>query len=137
VPFLENVEARESIEKKLTELWNFEKFTTVSKHGKKYFYSHNSGLQNQNVYYYQESLDQTSPPQVFIDPNTLSEDGTVSITGLVFSKNGDKVAYCISEKGSDWIKIKFKDVDTMKDYDDVLQHSKFFTPTWTKDGKGK
>lgn len=116
-------------------MWDFEKYTIVSKRGNRYFYSYNTGLQNQNVYYYQDSLE--SERKIFIDPNSLSKDGTTAIQNLTFTKDGSLVAYCLSEKGSDWVKIKFRNVETNEDFPETLEYSKFFRPTWTADNKGK
>jgi len=133
-PFLESTDAWNKINKKLTSLWNFEKYGVASKHGKKYFYSHNTGLQNQNVIFYLDNL--SSESKLFLDPNSLSSDGTVALTSLKFTKDGSRVAYGLSSSGSDWVTIKFRNVETNEDFDDVLEYSKFFQPTWTHDNKG-
>ncbi|KAG5674537.1 hypothetical protein PVAND_004499 [Polypedilum vanderplanki] len=133
-PFLEENEFWGKINKKLTDLWNFEKYNVAYKRGKRYFYSYNTGLQNQNVIYYQESLD--GERKVFLDPNELSSDGTVALQSLHFTKDGSLLAYGLSESGSDWVKIKFRDVEKNEDFPETLEHSKFFTPTWTHDNKG-
>lgn len=133
-PFLEEGEAWKKINERLTTLWEYEKYGCPAKHGKRYFYSHNTGLQNQNVIYYQDSLN--TERQVFIDPNTFSEDGTVALQSLHFTKDGSKLAYGVSESGSDWVKIKFRDVEKNQDFPETLEYSKFFRPTWTHDNKG-
>lgn len=117
-------------------MWNFPKYTCAFKRGNRYFYSYNSGLQNQNVVYVINSLEEDEDRKVFIDPNVLSTDGTISLASLVFSHDGSRCAYGLSESGSDWIKIKFKNVDTNEDYPETLQYSKFFRPTFTHDNKG-
>lgn len=131
---MESTDAWNKINKKLTSLWNFEKYGVASKHGNKYFYSYNTGLQNQNVIYYLDSLSGES--KLFLDPNSLSSDGTVALTSLKFSKDGSRVAYGLSSSGSDWVTIKFRNVETNEDFNDVLEYSKFFQPTWTHDNKG-
>lgn len=115
-------------------MWKYEKYGCPAKHGSRYYYSHNSGLQNQHVIYYQDTLN--SERKVFIDPNTFSDDGTVALHNLNFTTDGTRLAYGISESGSDWVKIKFKNVETGEDYPETLEYSKFFTPAWTKDNKG-
>lgn len=75
-------------------------------------------------------------PEVFLDPNTLSEDGTIALQGRSFSDDGNLMAYGLSESGSDWIKIKIRDVKTGKDYPDVLDKVKFSSMSWTKDNQG-
>lgn len=89
---------------------------------------------NQNVIYFQESLE--SDRKVFLDPNLLSEDGTIALQSLNFTKDGNMLAYVLSESGSDWVKIKFRDVEKNQDFPETLEYSKFFCPTWTHDNKG-
>ena len=89
--YLEQIPERSYINKRITELWNFEKFSAPSKHGGRYYYSHNSGLQNQYVLYVQDSLD--GEARVLMDPNTWSDDGTVALAGTAFSDDGNYVAY--------------------------------------------
>lgn len=133
-PFLENCEQWKHINTKLTKLWNYPKYTCPARHGDRYFFYKNTGLQNQNVLYQQETL--ASEPTLFLDPNTLSEDGTIALSNTSFSDNGNYFAFGLSESGSDWIKIKIKDVKTGKDFDEVLEKVKFSSIAWTKDNKG-
>ena len=93
----------------LAELYNYEKFGTPYRRGQRYYYSHNSGLQNQYVTYSQSSLD--GEPRVLIDPNTLSTDGTVALGGQAFSEDGALYAYMLSSGGSDWRTIYLKSID--------------------------
>ncbi|MDX2240517.1 MAG: prolyl oligopeptidase family serine peptidase [Leptolyngbyaceae cyanobacterium bins.302] len=132
--FLEQIPERETIHKRLTKLWNYEKFGIPFKEGDRYFYLKNDGLQNQSVVYTLKSL--TDQPTVLLDPNALSEDGTVALSGLEISKDGKRMAYGLSTSGSDWQEWKVRDIETGKDLPDVIQWVKFSGASWTKDGKG-
>jgi len=132
--FLESIPARERLRKRLTRLWDYEKFGVPFKEGDRYFLTRNSGLQNQSVLYTTESLDGT--PRVLLDPNTLSADGTVALSGLAASDDGAKLAYGLASAGSDWQEWKVRDVQTGRDADDHLRWIKFSSASWTKDGKG-
>lgn len=132
--YLETIEARESIRTRLTELWNYERWGVPSRHGDVYVVQRNDGLQDQSVLYTLASLD--AKPKVLIDPNGFSEDGTVALAGTVFSHDGQRVAYGVSDAGSDWEVWKVRDVKTGKDLEDELRWIKFSSPSWTKDGKG-
>ncbi|MBC8289271.1 MAG: S9 family peptidase [Planctomycetes bacterium] len=132
--YLKTIPEREPIRKRLNELWNYEKFGTPFKAGGRYYYYHNSGLQNQYVLFTQDSLDDEA--RVFMDPNTWSKDGTVALSGTQFSEDGRFVAYGVQEAGSDWRKWKVRDITTGKDLDDELNWVKFNSPDWTKDSKG-
>lgn len=133
-PFLEEGDEWKKLNGKLTKFWNYEKYSCPTRHGDRYFFYKNTGLQNQNVLYMQMSLD--AEPSVFLDPNTLSEDGTIALQGSVFSDDGKLFAYGLSESGSDWVKIKVKDVVTGKDFPETLVHTKFVRCAWTLDNKG-
>lgn len=133
-PFLDSCPVRDKLNKRLTELWDFPKYGCPYKRGDHYYYSYNSGLQNQSVLYVQDSLE--SAARVFLDPNLLSDDGTVSLNGKAFSENGKYLAYGISKSGSDWITIKFKEAPSGKDLADTLEKVKFSSMAWTHDHKG-
>jgi prolyl oligopeptidase len=132
--YLEALPAREPIRKRLTELWDYEKFGTPFKAGGRYYYYHNSGLQNQYVLYTLEKLD--AKPRVLIDPNGWSKDGTVALAGTAFSDDGRSVAYGIQDAGSDWRTWRIMEVETGKLLGDELKWVKFASPAWTTDSKG-
>ncbi len=132
--YLEQIPVRATMQKRLMELINFERYTAPSRRGTRYFYSHNSGLQNQNVLYSQEGLD--GEPKVLLDPNTFSADGTVAISGVSITDDGSLAAYSIADAGSDWVKWHVRDVTTGEDLPDVIEWSKFSGASWLKDGSG-
>jgi prolyl oligopeptidase len=132
--YLEGIPQRAAIRKRLTELWDYEKYSAPSKHGGRYFWTKNNGLQNQSVLYVQESL--TSEPRMLLDPNSWSKDGTVALSGLAVSEDGKLLAYGVAEAGSDWHTWHVLDVNTGKPLADELKWVKFSNADWTKDGKG-
>ncbi|HEY4426287.1 MAG TPA: prolyl oligopeptidase family serine peptidase [Pyrinomonadaceae bacterium] len=132
--FLEAIPQRTPIKERLTRLWNYEKYGIPFREGNRYFYTRNSGLQNQAVLYTVTSLD--AQPQQVLDPNTLSTDGTVALSGLQVSPDGKLLAYSLSASGSDWQEWKVRDVETSKDLSDDLKWVKFSGASWTRDGKG-
>ena len=132
--FLESISGRTAIKDRLTKLWNYEKYGIPFKEGNRYFYTRNSGLQNQAVLYTVTALD--AQPQMVLDPNTLSADGTVAVSGLEVSPDGKLLAYSLSASGSDWQEWKVRDVATSKDLPDHLKWVKFSGVSWTRDGKG-
>jgi prolyl oligopeptidase len=132
--YLAAIPQRDAIKLRLTKLWNYERFGLPSKHGGRYFYSRNNGLQNQGVLFTAPALD--AEPTVLLDPNTLSKDGTVALTATDISDDGSLLAYGLASAGSDWQEIKVRDIATGKDLPDHIQWVKFSSPSWTKDGKG-
>lgn len=132
--YLESIPHRKPIEKRLTELWNFEKYGSPFKSGGRYFYYYNAGLQNQYVLYTMNTLD--DDPRILIDPNTWSKDGTVALAGTSFSDDGMYLAYGIQDGGSDWRTWKIMEVASGKLLDEELKWVKFSGISWTKDGKG-
>ncbi|MEN3332242.1 MAG: prolyl oligopeptidase [Blastocatellia bacterium] len=132
--YLNEVPARAQIKQRLTKLWNFERYSLPQKQGNRYFYSKNNGLQNQSVLYSATALD--AAPQLLLDPNTLSADGTAALSGIEVSDDGRLLAYGIAQAGSDWQEWRIRDVETAKDLPDVVKWVKFSGASWTKDGKG-
>ncbi|XP_053566563.1 prolyl endopeptidase [Bombina bombina] len=134
MPFLEQSPVRGIFKDRMTELYDYPKYSCHFKKGKRYFHFYNSGLQNQRVMYVQDSLEEE--PRVFLDPNKLSEDGTVALQGYAFSEDGEYFAYGLSASGSDWVTIKFMKVSTLEELPDVLKRVKFSCMSWTHDGVG-
>ncbi|HSK79832.1 MAG TPA: prolyl oligopeptidase family serine peptidase [Thermoanaerobaculia bacterium] len=132
--FLEAIPEREAIRDRLTELWNYERYSVPFKEGGRYFYLRNDGLQNQNVFYRLDRLD--GKPEVVLDPNTLSQDGTVALVGMSVSEDGKLLAYGLSSGGSDWQEWHVREVETGKDLPDHLRWVKFSDAAWTHDHKG-
>ena len=132
--YLAAIPERNTLKERLTKLWNYEKYGIPFKEGSRYFYTRNSGLQNQAVLYTVTSLD--AQPQMVLDPNTLSADGTVALSGLQVSPDGKFIAYSLSASGSDWQEWKVRDVETARDLSDHLKWVKFSGASWTRDGKG-
>lgn len=132
--FLESIPQREAIKKRLTELWNYEKYGVPFKVAGKYYYFKNDGLQNQSVLYALETL--TSEPRVLIDPNSWSKDGTVALSSTSFSDDGKYLAYSVAEAGSDWNIWRIMEVESGKLLGDELRWVKFSGVSWTKDSRG-
>jgi prolyl oligopeptidase len=132
--YLGEIPAREKIKQRLTKLWDYEKYGIPFKEGDRYFYYKNDGLQNQSVLYTLTSLD--DEPKVLIDPNTLSEDGTVALGGIAISEDAKYMAYGLSTSGSDWQEWKVRNIETGEDLSDHLKWVKFSGASWTKDGQG-
>jgi prolyl oligopeptidase len=131
---LATVPQRETIRARLTEVWNYERRSVPEKAGELYAYFRNTGLQNQAVLYVTRDL--AEPGRVLLDPNTLSPDGTVALSGSEFSCDGSRLAYSISASGSDWQEWHVRDVATGTDLPDVIRWSKFSGASWTRDGGG-
>jgi len=132
--YLGAIPERKAIEARLTELWNYERFGLPSKEGPWYVYTRNRGLQNQSVLYRARRLDDA--PDVLLDPNTLSADGTVALGGSSFSDDGSRLAWAAASGGSDWRDWRVRDVATGKDLVDHVRWSKFSGAAWKKDGSG-
>lgn len=132
--YLENIEDRDIIGKRLTELWDFERFSAPVKEGGRYYYSYNDGLLNQNLIFTQTSLE--DDPRLLIDPNTWSDDGTVALASYFPSPDARHVAYLVQDGGSDWRSAKIIDVETGEVLDDELEWLKFTGLSWSGDGSG-
>jgi len=125
--YLDKIPFRNELKARMEKLWNYEKIGAPFKEGKFTYYSKNNGLQNQSVVY---RKDENGKEEVFLDPNTFSKDGTTSLGGLNFSKDGNKAAYSISEGGSDWRKVIIIDALSKKILEDTLVDVKFSGVSW-------
>lgn len=125
--YLDKIPFRDELKKRMEKLWNYEKISAPYVEGKFTYYSKNNGLQNQSVVY---RKGQDGKEEVFLDPNTFSKDGTTSLGGLDFSKDGNKAAYAISEGGSDWRKVIIIDALSKKVLEDTLVDVKFSGISW-------
>ena len=132
--FLGTLPGREALEQRITQLYDYERFGVPTKKGGRYFYAHNSGLQNQSVLYVRDSLD--GQGRVLIDPNGWSADGATALADWTPSEDGKHVVYSIQDGGSDWRTIKVLDVATGKDTGDEVKWVKFSSLEWMKDGSG-
>jgi prolyl oligopeptidase len=130
--YLEKIPFREKIRTRLTEIYNYPRYSSPFRAGDYYFFYKNDGLQNQSVIYVQKGLEGT--PEVFIDPNALSPDGTVRIGLISFSRDNRYVAVSRGEAGSDWSEIKVMEVETKKELSDRIQWVKFSGAAWQGDG---
>lgn len=130
--YLDKISYRSKIKNRLTDLWNYEKINSMFKKGKLFFSFRNNGLQNQSVLYSQTAL--LDKPEVVLDPNTLSNDGTTSLSGIGFSKDGKYLAYGISKAGSDWVEIHVKNIVTKEDLKDEIKWVKFSGISWKGNG---
>ena len=133
-PWIEAIPARAAIIKRLTELWNYERYSVPFKEGGRYFYKRNDGLQNHAVLYVADAL--TAPARVLLDPNTLSEDGTIALSSAIPSRDGRLLAYSVSDGGSDWTQWRVRDIDSGEDLADLLLHTKFTGVSWSRDSSG-
>lgn len=130
--YLETIPYRASMKQRLTKIWDFPKVSAPSKRAGKYFFYQNDGLQNQSVLFYKNDLD--GEEIELLDPNTISEDGTVSLSAVSVSDDGKLLGYAISRAGSDWQEIFVRDIETGKDLDDHLEWVKFSGISWYENG---
>jgi prolyl oligopeptidase len=132
--YIQAIPKRSKIKDRLTALWNYERYSLPTRKGERYFFAKNTGLQNQAVLYLQQTLH--SEPVVVIDPNNLSEDGTVALTNWAINKQGELLAYGMSSSGSDWQKIRIRQIDNGIDYPEIIQWCKFSSIAWRNDHNG-
>ena len=126
---------RRRIRARLEKLWNYERFSIPTVEGGRYYFRRNSGLEEQAPLYVADSLD--AEPRVLLDPNTLSEDGTVALAGTWFSPDGRYMNYATSAAGSDWRVLRVRDTRTGEDLPaDVLHWTKFGGGSWNAEGSG-
>ncbi|WP_421134512.1 prolyl oligopeptidase family serine peptidase [Alteromonas sp. A079] len=133
-PFLETLPSRDTYKERLTALWDYEKYQVPYTVNGKVFHSYNDGLQNQYVLYVSDSAD--GQADVLLDPNTLSDDGTVSMASYEISPKANYLAYLLSDGGTDWKTIHIKDINTKKDNSDVIEGVKFTNVAWLNDESG-
>ncbi|MCW5851987.1 MAG: S9 family peptidase, partial [Anaerolineae bacterium] len=131
--YLELIPAREAIRRRLTELWDYPKQWAPVKRGGRLFQLRNTGLQNQDVMVVIES---DGGERVLLDPNALSDDGTVALVNWSVSSDGRRLAYSTSRGGSDWLTWRVRDVDSGQDLSDIIEWSKFSGAAWLRDGSG-
>ena len=130
--YLSGIPYRQKIGSRLSELMNYARYSSPFRAGDYYFFYKNEGLQNQPVIYFQKGLD--GEAEVFLDPNEVSEQGTVAITLLSFSADNKYVAYSKAEAGLDWQEIHIMEIATKRKLPDVLHWIKFSGASWYKDG---
>tara|TARA_R100000935_G_scaffold23395_1_gene42734 strand:- start:50269 stop:52440 length:2172 start_codon:yes stop_codon:yes gene_type:complete len=131
--YLDNIPFREELKERLTKLWNYEKVGSPFKEGDYTYFYKNDGLQNQYVIYRYKTGESPDTAEMFLDPNTFKEDGTISLGGLNFSENGKTAAYSISEGGSDWRKVLVMNAETKEIVEDTLVDIKFSGISWKGD----
>jgi prolyl oligopeptidase len=130
--YLEKIPFRDKIKSRLTEVFNYPRYSSPFRVGDYYFFYKNDGLQNQAVIYYQKGLD--GQPVVFLDPNKMSEDGTAAVSLLGASKDARFMAYAINQSGSDWQQINVIEIASLRKLDDELNWVKFSGAAWKGDG---
>ena len=132
--YLQKIPQRQGIRNRLQKLWNYERYSVPFKEGGRYFFTRNDGLQNQSVLYTLSTPD--APASLLLDPNQLSQNGTLALAGMAVSRDGNFLAYGISAAGSDWEEWKVRDVRTGRDTEDYLKWVKSSGASWLKDSSG-
>ncbi len=132
--YLDTLPGRDVFKARIKQLFDYERFGVPTRKGSRYFYSHNSGLQNQSVLWVRDSLD--APGRVLIDPNGWAKDGATALSEWVPSEDGKLLVYGIQDGGSDWRTVKVLDVATGKTLDDEVKWIKFSNLAWAKDNSG-
>jgi len=134
MPYLAALPGRDLLKQRITALYDFPRTSVPFWEGTRWFYTKNSGLQRQSVWYARLTLD--GPEQVVLDPNQLSPDGSIALSGFSPSPDGKSLAYGQSEGGSDWVTYYVRDLGTGKNTADTVRWAKFSGASWTRDGKG-
>ncbi|HEX4638485.1 MAG TPA: prolyl oligopeptidase family serine peptidase [Chthoniobacterales bacterium] len=132
--FLKTIPERDGIKKRLTEVWNYERFGVPFKENDRYFFSRNTGLQNQSVLFTTKNF--AGAATMLLDPNLLAKDGTIALGGMNVTDDAKLMAYGLATSGSDWQQWKVREVETGKDRQDVIDWVKFSDTSWRKDGSG-
>jgi prolyl oligopeptidase len=132
--FLDKLPGRDALKARLTQLFDYERFAAPEKKGGRYFYTHNSGLQNQSVLFVRDSVN--GEGRVLIDPNPWSKDGATALAEWQPNEQGTKLLYAVQDGGTDWRTLRVRDVKTGKDLPDTIKWSKFSSLTWARDGAG-
>jgi prolyl oligopeptidase len=132
--YLKQIPERAKIRERLVKLWNYERYSTPFRMGSRLFYSRNDGLQNQSVLYVVDKPG--AEARMLLDPNTLSKDGTVALSGIRVSDDGRLMAFGVAAAGSDWNEWRVLDVASGRETGDILKWIKFSGAAWTKDGTG-
>lgn len=132
--YLDEICERDDIRERLTNLYNQERYSNIFFRGARYFYFKNTGIQNQSVLYTLSSLD--GEPELVLDPNLFSADGTTALSGISVSNDGRYLAYGLSRSGSDWQEWKVREIDSGTDLDDLLLYIKFSGVSWTGNDSG-
>ena len=132
--YLNSIPAKGKIKKRISQIWNYEQYDIPFKKGSRYFYFKNDGLQNQDVLYSLKSLKER--PKTLIDPNTFSDDASISLTNISVSNDGNFIAYEISKSGSDWREWQIRNIETGQDLSERIKWVKFSDVSWTQDNQG-
>src|SRR5947209_11497751 len=132
--FLSTLPGRQELKQRLTQLFDYERFAAPEKKGGRYFYTHNSGLQNQAVLFVRDRADREG--RVLIDPNPWAKDGATALAEWEPNEQGTKLLYAIQDGGTDWRTLKVRDVRSGKDLADTVKWVKFSGLSWAKDGSG-
>jgi prolyl oligopeptidase len=132
--YLAGIPEREVIKQRISELWDYEKFGIPVKEGGHYFYDYNDGLQNQDLIYIQSSLE--AEPELLVDPNSWSDDGTVAMASYFPGPGGKYMAFLVQDGGSDWRTGMVMNIETRAELDDQLNWLKFTEISWSRDGSG-
>jgi len=132
--YLDGLPVRDQLKARITELWNYPRVSAPNFEGGRWFYSRNTGLQRQSVFFARETL--SGPERVVLDPNQLWPDGSTALSSFDPSPDGRYFAYAASEGGSDWQTYRVRDLQSGKDLTDTIRWVKFSSLAWTQDGKG-